>query len=456
MLMALIAVAFAVILVGLFLPEFNRLTGKQFGVDIANYPLNWVILFGGAVLTGMISGSYPAIFLSGYQPVGILKGILRHGKKRIHTRRALVIFQFSLSIVAIIGTLVIYRQLRFMQNKDLGFNKHDVLYFRLQGDLYKKYSALKEELLRIPGVIHVSATDSPPGRRETYTNNITWEGKTPDERVEMEVIAVDHDYLKTFSMEMVQGRFFSEAYSTDETEGIVLNEAAVKAMGMESPLGKRFTYLSEGIEGRIIGVVKDFNSRSLHFAIGPLFMILHPGWWDTVCIKIKPESVSSTIAMIENDIDKLVADYPFDFQFLDEDLNSLYLSEKRTGILLRYVMGLTIFLSCLGLLGLASYSAEQRTKEIGIRKILGSSGLQIVILMSKDFAKWVLFANFLAWPIAYLVLQKWMERFAYKMGISIMIFILAGAFIFLIALMTTAYHAIKCAYTLPVNALRYE
>ena len=456
LLLALIAAVFALGLVGLFLPEFNRLTGKQFGFDIVSNSLFWGILFGVALLTGIISGSYPSLFLSSYQPVGLFKGLSQGGKKGLNVRRTLVIFQFTLSIAAVIGTLVIYGQLRFMQNKDLGFDKNDVLYFRLQGELSQKYSALREELLRIPGVLHMTTTDSPPGRRESYTNNISWEGKTLDERAEMEVIAVDQDYLKTFNMAMAKGRFFSREYSTDDTNGIVVNEAAVKAIGMESPLGKRFSYHSEGIEGRIIGVVKDFNSRSLHYAIGPLFMILYPDWCDTVCIKIRPESISSTITSIENAINNMVPDYPFDFRFLDEDLNSLYKSEKRTGRLLRYVMGLTIFISCLGLLGLASYSAERRSKEIGIRKILGSSVFQIIILMSKDFAKWILLANLLAWPIAYLIMQKWMERFAYNSGMSMMAFILAGTFTFLIALMTTTYHAAKSAYTHPVESLRYE
>lgn len=456
LLLALIAAVFAIGLVGLFLPEFNRLTGKQFGLDIVNNSLVWGILFGIIFLTGIISGSYPSLFLSSYQPVSLFKGLLQGGKKGLNVRRTLVIFQFTLSIVAVIGTLVIYGQLRYMQNKDLGFDKNDVLYFRLQGDLSQKYSALKEELLRIPGVIHVTTTDSPPGRRESYTNNISWEGKTLDERAEMEVIGVDHDYLETFNMVMAQGRFFSREYSTDDTEGIVVNEAAVKAMGMEFPLGKGFSYHSEDIEGRIIGVVKDFNSRSLHYAIGPLFMILYPEWCDTVCIKIRPENISSTITSIENAINSMVPDSPFDFQFLDEDLNSLYKPEERTGTLLRYVMGLTIFISCLGLLGLASYSAERRSKEVGIRKIMGSSVFQIIILMSKDFAKWILLANLLAWPIAYLIMQKWMERFVYKSRISMMAFILAGTFTFLIALMTTTYHAAKCAYTHPVESLRYE
>ena len=455
-LLALIAFIFALGLAGLFLPEFNKLTGKQYGFDIASHSMNWGILLGVVVLTGIISGSYPAIFLSSYQPVGILKGLLKRGRKGLHIRRTLVIFQFTLSIAAVIGTLVIYGQLRFMQNKDLGFDKDNVLYFSLRGDLARKYPTLKEELLKIPGVIHTTATDSPPGRRESFTNNISWEGKKLDDRAEMEVIAVDQDYLETFSMEMAQGRFFSSAYSTDDTEGIVVNEAAVKAMGMESPLGKRFSYRSEGIEGQIIGVVKDFNSRSLHYAIGPLFMILYPDWCDTACIKVRPENISSIIVSIEKAINKMVPDYPFDFQFLDEDLNSLYKSEERTGTVLGYVMGLTIFISCLGLLGLASYSAERRSKEIGIRKILGSSVFQIIILMSKDFAKWVLLANIMAWPIAYLALQKWMERFAYKSGISLVTFVLAGIFTLLIALMTTTYHAAKCAYTHPVEALRYE
>jgi len=455
-LLALIAAVFAMVLVALFLTEFNSLTGKQFGLDIASHPLNWGILLTVAAITGIISGSYPSLFLSSYQPVCLFKGLLKGGNKGIRARRTLVIFQFTLSIVTVIGSLAIYGQLRFMQSKDLGFDKNNILFFRPQGDLTKKYSAIKEELMRIPGVIQLTTTDSPPGRRETYTDNISWEGKNPDDRVEMELIAVDHDYLDTFSMKMAQGRFFSRVHPTDEKEGIVVNEEAVEAMGMESPLGKRFFYKSQGIDGKIIGVVKDFHSRSLHFAIGPLFMILYPDWCDTVCIKVRPENLPSTIASIKKAINKIVPDYPFDFQFLDEDLNSLYIYEKRTSTFLRYIMGLTIFISCLGLLGLASYSAEQRSKEIGIRKILGSSALQIVILMSKDTAKWVLLANVFAWPVAYLVLQKWMGRFAYKAGISLTTFIMAGALTILLAMMTTSYHAVKCAYSQPADALRYE
>jgi putative ABC transport system permease protein len=456
LLLALIAVVFALGIVVLVFPQFNRLTGKSFGTDVVDNFLFWGILLGVAALTGIISGAYPALFLSRYQPAGILKGVLRKGKKGLNVRRTLVIFQFTLSIIAIIGTLVVYGQLRYIQKKDLGFSKDEVLYFRLQGDLSRKYPALKQELVGIAGVVHVTATDSPLGRRESYTNNISWEGKTPDERAEMEVIAVDHDYLKTFSMAMARGRFFSRAHPSDITAGIVVNEAAIKAMDMESPLGKKFSYRSEKIEGQIIGVVKDFNSRSLHFTIGPLFMILYPDWYDTVCVKVSPENISSTIASIKSAIDTIAPDYPFDFQFLDEDLDSLYESEERTGILLTYVMGLTIFISCLGLLGLASYSAEQRTKEIGIRKVLGSSVLQIIVLMSKDFAKWILIANLLAWPIAFMILEKWMERFAYKMGMSLGTFILAGVSTLLIAQIATIYHSAKSAYTHPVKALRYE
>jgi putative ABC transport system permease protein len=454
--LAVLAVFCALVIAMLFLPEFNRLTGKHFSLDVVNNSLFWGILCGIATLTGIFSGSYPSFFLSKYQPGAILKGLFKRGKKSLKVRRTLVIFQFTMSVTAVISTLAIYGQLRYMQKKDLGFDKNDVLYFRMQGALSQKYLALKEELMRIPGVVHVTATDSPPGRRESYTNNISWEGKTPDERAEMEVIAVDHDYLKTFNIAMAQGRFFSKDFATDEEEGIVVNETAIKAMGMESPLGKSFSYHSEGIEGQIIGVLKNFNSRSLHFAIGPLFMVLYPDWYDTVCIKIRPENISTTVASIKNVIDKIVPDYPFDYQFLDKDLKSLYKSEERTGTLLRYVMGLPLFLSCLGLLGLASYSAERRTKEIGIRKVLGSSVFQIIILLSKDFVRWVLLANLLAWPIAYLIMQRWMERFAYKTGLSFVIFILAGLFTLLTALITTTYHAAKSAYTHPVKALRYE
>ncbi|MBN1273008.1 MAG: ABC transporter permease [Candidatus Aminicenantes bacterium] len=456
LLLTFIAAVFAMGFVALFLPEFNELTGKQFGLEILSQPQNWGIVLGAAVLTGVISGFYPSLFLSSYQPIGLFKGLLKRGKKGINVRRFLVIFQFAISIVTVIGSIGIYRQLHFMQSKDLGFDRNNVLYFRLQGNLASKYSALKKELLKVPGVRNLTTTDSPPGRRESYTDNIIWEGKKLNEKVEMEVLAVDFDYVGTFSIAMAQGRFFSKEFSTDETAGIVVNEAAVKAMGMESPLGKRFAYRSEGIEGRIIGVVKDFNSRSLHYAIGPLFMIVYPDWCDTVCVKVGPENISSTVVSIENAIHQMVPDYPFDYQFLDEDLNSLYILEQRTGTFIRYVMILTVFLSCLGLLGLASYAAEKRSKEIGIRRALGSSVFSVFVLLTKDFAKWVLLANVLAWPVAYLALQKWMGRFAYKTGMSLAMFLLAGAFAVLLALITTGYHSLKCAYTRPVDALRYE
>jgi putative ABC transport system permease protein len=453
-LLSFIALIFAITLVELFLPAFNTLSGKQLVLDFSSsisIVLGIMII---TLITGIISGSYPAFFLSSIQPVKIFIG--SRAGSRYHSarlRKLLVVIQFSLSIFLVIFTIVVYKQVNYMRNRDLGYNKENIVWLEMTYDFSDRYESVKTELLQDPNIISITATDSPPTYRETTSNSLDWEGKKAEEIITMQVQSVDYDYLKTFNIKLAQGRFFSKEYSTD-TSNYVVNESAAKAMGMESPLGKRFSY--EGREGNIIGVVKDFHSTSLRYEIEPLVMTIIPGWYDNIIIKIKSEDIPKTILLIERKIKKIVPDFPFTYFFLDESLDDLYKSEQRMGSIFRYFALLAIFISCLGLFGLASFTTEQRTKEIGIRKVLGATVGNILLLLTKDFIKWVLIANIIAWPIGYFAMNKWLQDFAYRTNIGLFTFIISALLALMIALLTVSCQAVKVALANPIEALRYE
>jgi putative ABC transport system permease protein len=281
-----------------------------------------------------------------------------------------------------------------------------------------------------------------------------WEGQNPDEETLMRAVFIDIDYFKTFGMEIAEGRSFSKEFPTDATEAIMVNEEAVKAMGMESPIGKRLSIQDENF--KIIGVVKNYHFRSLQQEIDPLILLYYPQRCRVLFARLKSEQIPQTIGYIENVFKRFAPSYPFNYYFLDEALDRLYRSEQRIGTLFRYFSILAILISCLGLLGLASFMAEQRTKEIGIRKVLGATASNIVALLSKEFTKWVIVANIVAWPVAYFALNKWLQSYAYKTNVALWSFVLSGALALLIALVTVSYQSIKAALANPADSLRYE
>jgi len=453
-LLSIIAFIIALLLVLFFLPFFNDLSGKQISPDFYLNIKIVVGLTGIALLTGIIAGSYPALMLSSFHPVKVLKGALKGGAKGSLFRKVLVVTQFSLSIILIIGTITVNKQLDYIQNRKLGYEKDYVLYFGNEGELKEKYDLFKNELLKDPKVKGVTVSSALPTITVSSTSGFSWEGSTPEDNVLMHTYSVDHDFIKTFAMEIIEGRDFSKKITTDETEAYIINEAAAKQMRLESPVGKRFTLQAN--EGRIIGVVKNFHFKSLHNEIESLLLRIEPRWFKYIFVRLDSEDIFKTIQSIEKVHQEFNPGYPFEFSFLDESIDKLYKAEQQIGVIIQYFTILAIFISCLGLFGLASYMAEQRTKEIGVRKVLGATVQNIVLLLSQEFIKWVLIANIIAWPAAWYVMNRWLQGFAFRTNIGIWIFVVSAALAFVIALFTVSFQSIKASYANPVKSLKYE
>ncbi len=462
-LIALIALAFAITLVFLLLPTLNSLTNKQLSMNPHG---NWTVIFGfvGIVLfAGFLAGSYPALFLSALKPVNILRGTLiptRGGAKRALFRKALVICQFTISIFLIISTFIIFKQLHFIQSRNLGYQKDHIITVPLRGNASQQYEAFKNELLRDSRITHATAASEVPVMIRKIHIGYDWEGKDPEKESRMTEVIVDHDFIETFDMTIAQGRDFSKDYPSDSTEAYILNEAAVNDMGLDSPTGKRFAAPThDGMrEGTIIGVVKDFHFQPLHDAIDPLVMFILPGNFNYLCISLQPETsrLPGTIRYIESVWNKFAPHFPFQYSFVDARFDRLYRSEQKTGRIFGHFTFLAIFISCLGLFGLAAQIAEQRTKEIGIRKVMGATVAGITLLLIRDFMRWIIVANVIAWPTAYLAMNRWLQNYAYRANIGIDIFILASVMALLIAFLTVSFQTIRAAMADPVDSLRYE
>lgn len=449
-LFALLSLLIAIILVVEALPFYNMLSGKDLGLDIQKNQIIVILLVGITIITGLVSGSYPALFLSAFKPISVLKGVLRSGNKSSLIRKILVSFQFSLTIVLIIGTIIINRQLNFIRIQRLGFDKDQVLCLKLPGKLNQKIDLICTELLKNQQVVEMSAVSSPPAQIRRSTNVSEWEGRQTDDQFLMYMMSADFDFLNTMGISMAQGRYFSRKFPADTSTGIVINEAAVRAMNMENPIGKKLFDL------KIIGVVKDFHFASLHSRIGPLVIYYNPNEIQNLLIKVKPDDFSQNIKSIEHAWNRVVPGFPFEYSFLDEQIDLLYKAEQRVGKVINTFSILALFIACLGLFGMASFTAEQRTKEVGIRKVHGATVPGIVMLLSREFTRYVLFANIAAWPIAYYAMNKWLQDFAYRIDITIWPFLLAGLAAFIIALLTVSWQAIRAAMANPVEALRYE
>jgi ABC-type antimicrobial peptide transport system permease subunit len=422
-LLSLLALFFAVLLVELLLPIFNDLAEKELSVNFFGSLKITGGLLSISLIAGILSGSYPAIFLSAFQPVRLLRGTLQLGTKGSTFRKILIAVQFSLTIILMICTAIAFQQLRYTQNKKLGYDREFMFCIGIRGKVREKVESVKNELLRHPNILKVT-------------------------------MYVGDDYFETFGMEIVEGRSFSNKFPTDVSEGVIVNEAAIKAMRMESPIGKRLT--KDGKQYKIVGVVKNYHFKSLHHKIEPLILLFRQKPGHILVAKIRPGNTPKIISDIENIWKNFEPGYPVIYRFTDELLNDLYTSEKRIETLFRYFSILAIFIACLGLFGLASFTAEQRTKEIGIRKALGASISGIILMLSKEFTKWVLIANLIAWPVAYLAMNQWLQDFAYRIDIGLGTFILAAILALVIALLTVSYQAVKAAKANPVEALRYE
>jgi len=451
--LSVFALFLAFFIVYFILPTFNLISGKQISLNILGLDLilGLIII---TIFTGFLSGSYPAFFLSTFQPVQLLKTKLqKRSKHRLSLRSILVICQFVFTIVLIISSTVIYRQLNFIWNKPLGFDKDHVVYFLARGQFGKNYEAAKNVLLQNPYIINVTKSDPPyslhPG---SGIININWEGKNSQKKLTMYETSVDYDYLLTFNMEMAQGRFFSREHSTD-VSNIILNETAVKKMSLTSPIGKRFSF--NGVKGEIIGIMKDFHHSSLYSDIKPMFFKFNKNNI-YLCVKIDPKNISETIDFLENKWNEYVPGFPFTYDFLDETINSYYQSEKQIETIFRYFTLLAISIACLGLFGLAAFTAEQRTKEIGIRKILGATILEILFIVSREFTKWVFIAALIACPIAWIIMEKWLQHFAYHINLGIDIFLFSSILALFLTLFTVSYQIYRAARINPIESFKYE
>jgi putative ABC transport system permease protein len=439
----------------LLLPAFNTLVSKQISMAILKEGFVLFGLLGIVLFTGLVSGTYPAVFLSSFQPIRVLKGAYGKSLHASFLRKVLIVLQFTLTIAVMSGVLSVEKQLRYIRHMDLGYDKSHLLVVPFQHDMRDQYESLKQELLRNHNIISATATANLPMYLQSGTLVDEWEGKATEGKVHLKILWVDEDYVETFRMELAEGNFFSKELSTDRY-GFVLNQAAVRAMELESPIGKKVVINMS--EGYIIGVVKDFHFRSVHHAIEPMVFINEPTMFRNVVIRLAPNALRTqeTIRYVETLWEKFAQDYPFTYSFLDDRLNSLYRGEQLMGALFRWFSGLTIFIACIGLLGMASFTAEQRTKEIGIRKVLGASVPGVVGMLMREFSKWVIISNIIAWPVAYYFMNRWLQNFAYRIDLSVWIFALSGLAAFCIAFLTVSYQTIKAATANPVDSLRYE
>jgi len=440
----------AMLLVELVLPAFNHFTGKEVSVDYSDqqFAIGMIIL---VIFTGLISGGYPSLFLSSYNPVQIMKGEIKAGPAAF--RRILVTVQFSIAIMMIICTGIVYNQLTYIQNINLGLEKEHVLYSRVRGNLYSDYFTFKQELLKYPGIQSITYCSDLPTYNVASTSGIDWEGKNEQTRVLIHRFIVDHDYIPTFGIEMAAGRNFSLDHPSDSGD-FILNEAAIRQMGMEDPVGKRFTLW--GRDGKIIGITKDFNYKSAHKEIEPLCMYLEPRVFGYIYIRIDGQNVQGTMKNIEKVAKQINPFFPMDFQFINREYENLYTSEQKLRTLYTLFAFLAIFLSCLGLYGLSSFLAEKRTKEIGIRKTMGSNPWQIMTLFSWDALKWILLSNLVAWPVAWWFMNRWLQGFAYKTDIEFWIFAAAAILVLIIAILSISFEVIRTVRINPAVSLKYE
>jgi putative ABC transport system permease protein len=460
-LLSLMAFVLSVVFASLILPYFNELAFKKMNFSFAEKPFLFPLLLLFAVVVGLLAGSYPAFFLSAFKPINVLKGKLSVGVKSGSLRSALVVFQFFASVFLIICTFVIYRQLSFIQNRQLGFNREQVLIINDTQALGSKMQSFKNEITKeLPEVKSGTVSSYLPVPSWRSNTSFFPEGEIrQDNAVLMQNWGVDNDYVKTLGMQIVKGRDFDKNFLTDSS-AIILNESAVQVLGFKDPIGKKIFNIAniETKETRsytIIGVVKNFNYESLRENVGALSLILDKSQ-ATMCFRLETSAIQQTLAKIESKWKVMATGQPFNYQFMDDAFGNIYRSEQRIGKIFISFALLAIFIACLGLFGLAAFSAEQRTKEIGIRKVLGASVSQIVTLLSKDFLKLVFIAFVIAVPLAWYVMHRWLQDFAYRIDISWWIFALAGVLALLIALLTVSFQAIKAALANPVKSLRTE
>jgi putative ABC transport system permease protein len=453
LLLTAISVVISLLLLTLLLPVFNQITQKQIELPF-NQPSFWLKLTAITLITGLVSGSYPALFLSSFNPVKVLKGTLRLNTGTTLLRKGLVVFQFVLAVVLIIGTIIVSRQVNYIQSINLGYNRENLVYAPIEGNLRQNFEVFKNEALKMPGIKSITRSASTPTNIIPSTIGVRWEGKDPNANISFNNTSVGYDFVSTMQLKLVAGRDFSRDFPTD-SNNYILNEAALKRIGYSNPIGRSFTQW--GQQGKIIGIVKDFHFSSLHDQIKPL--ILRYGEKDeggNMLVRTMPGQTKQALASLEKISKQLNPNFKFTYTFSDEEYNKLYNNEQVVSKLSNSFSFLAIFISCLGLLGLAMFTAEQRLKEIGIRKVLGASVSSLFTLLSSEFLWLVFIALIIASPIAWYAMNMWLQSFAYRTPVEWWMFALSGGIIIGIALITVSFQAVKAAIINPIKSLRNE
>ena len=451
LLLTFISLLTAIVLVWLLLPQFNELTGKQLSFLLDQKLI--LTAFGVACLIGLLAGSYPAIYLSSFDPVKVLKGKLHTSVGELWTRRGLVVFQFTISVMLIVAVVIVYLQMDYVQDKNLGYDQNQVIYFEAEGKIKENLETFLSETKNLPGIVNASSSTHIFAGHQSKTSGLNWEGKNPDDIISFEVVTANYDLLETLDIELQEGRSFSRNFSTDSAT-LILNKAAIDVMGWQEPVGKVISWGGE--EREIIGVTNNFHFQSLHQEVTPLLFVLAPEETHKVMVKLVAGEEQAAIAQLDAFYKQYNPDFVLDYQFMDETYQSLYLAEQRVSTLSQYFAGIAIIISCLGLFGLAAFTAERRRKEIGIRKALGASSFSIVRRLSGDFTRMVLVAIFIALPISYFVAQRWLQDFAFSIDLEWWYFAGAGLVALLVAWFTVGLQTVKAARVNPVECLKDE
>ncbi|HZY38459.1 MAG TPA: ABC transporter permease [Mucilaginibacter sp.] len=452
-LLTFVAVIISIILVVILLPVFNSITEKQI-----SYPLNhidfWLWLTALTFITGFLSGSYPALFLSSFNPVKVLKSVLKPSTGSAWFRKGLVVFQFVLSVILIVCTIIISKQVNFIQTKNLGYDRENLIYIPLEGDLTAKYGVFKVEALNMPGIQSITRITNTPTNFGSSTGGVKWDGKDPNLNIEFTQVSVGYDFVSALKLKMASGRDYSRDFATDSLD-YMINETALKRIGYADPVGKPLVMW--GKKGKIVGVLKDFHFNSLHDSIEPLIVRLRENeQFGNILVRTKPGQTKQALAGLKTLCREMNPNFPFTYTFSDEEYKKLYNSELIIGKLSNGFAALAILISCLGLLGLVIFTAEQRVKEVSIRKVLGASVSSLFTLLSSEFLILVFISLLIASPIAWYAMNKWLQNYAYHTKIQWWVFVFAGLIAIVITLVTVSFQAVKAAMINPVKSLRSE
>ena len=456
LLLTSLALLLAVGLVLAVLPAFRTFVER----DIAFQPFRDIALMPGllllALIVGVAAGSYPAFFVSSFKPISSLKGPGAAKAKTRGLRNALIVFQFAASIALIICTVAVRSQLRFIRSLDMGFERDQIVVLSPRGGIRTNLEAFKTELRRNPAVLNVASSSDLPNSVSSSTT-ADWPGRPESTDIQIYVLDADYDFVDLFGLKLAQGRNFSRAFPSDAKGAFLINEAAAKAIGWEDPIGREFGRPgNQNSSGTVVGMIRDFHMHSVHLPIMPLYIRLDLNRSGRVSVKIRGDNIPATLAFLQKAWERFAPEYPFEYAFFDEVFDRAYRVEQRLGTMFGALAGLAIFIACLGLIGLASFTAEQKTKEVGIRKVLGASAAGIMALFSKEFIKWVVLANLLAWPVGFLAMRTWLQQFAYRTSLTIPMFLGAGLSALLLAAVVVGVQTYRTANANPADSIRYE